>query len=274
MGAGSVSGARKVGLRREVKAGDVIGLVEKFAPPELAEEWDNVGWQIAMPGREVASVLLALDVTARVVDEAVRLRSNLIISHHPLFFRPLTRLDVESYSGRLIKRLLVEDIGVYAAHTNLDVVPNGVSDALAQMMGLEDVRCLGSRSLDRMEVGWGRAGRVPGGISTQQLVQRVRAVLGTPRARVTPGDRDVHQWIAVSGGSGSHFVGDPELSDVTLYLTGEIKYHEAQLASYRGLTVIEAGHFYSERPGLERLAQALGDAVEVYVSELNTSPFD
>lgn len=256
-----------------MKAGDVIGLVEKFAPPELAEEWDNVGWQIGTPGREVTSVLMALDVTEQVVDEAVRLRSNLIISHHPLFFLPLTRLDLDSYSGRMVKRLLTEGIGVYAAHTNLDVVPSGVSDALADAMGLEDIRCLGSRSWDQMEVGWGRAGRVPGGISTQQLVQRVQSALGMPQARVTPGDQDEHQWIAVSGGSGSHFVEDPELGDVTLYLTGEVKYHEAQLASYRGLTVMEAGHFYSERPGLERLAQALSDAVEVHISEINTSPF-
>lgn len=257
-----------------MKAGDVIGLVEKFAPPELAEEWDNVGWQIATSEQDVTGVLLALDVTAQVVDEALRLRSNLIVSHHPLFFRPLTRLDVDSYSGRMIKRLLTEGIGVYTAHTNLDVVPGGVSDALAEAMELEDIRCLGSRSWDRMEVGWGRAGRVPAGISTQQFLQRVQSVLGTPHARVTPGDQDVHQWIAVSGGSGSHFVEDGELDEVTLYLTGEVKYHEAQLASYRGLTVIEAGHFYSERPGMERLAQALGDGVDVYLSEINTSPFE
>jgi dinuclear metal center YbgI/SA1388 family protein len=257
-----------------MKAGDVIGLVEEFAPPELAEEWDNVGWQVTTPEQEVTGVLLALDVTEQVVDEALQLRSNLVVSHHPLFFRPLTRLDVASYSGRLIKRLLTEEIGVYTAHTNLDVVPGGVSDALAEAMELEDIRCLGSRSWDQMEVGWGRAGRVPGGLSTQQLVQRVQSALGTPRVRVTPGAQDVHQWIAVSGGSGSHFVEDRELDPVTLYLTGEVKYHEAQLASYRGLTVIEAGHFYSERPGMERLAQAIGGGGEVYISAINTSPFE
>jgi len=256
-----------------VEAREVIGLVERFAPVELAEEWDNVGWQIATPSLEVSAALLAVDVDLRVLEEAIERGANLVVSHHPLFFQPMSRLDLEAYGGRLLRRAMEAGIGIYAAHTNLDVAPGGVSDALACALELSEVRCLGARPWGGGEVGWGRAGSLSAPLSLTELASLSRSALGTSSVRLTPGREDRHLRIAVSGGSGSHFVGDAELDEVTAYVTGEIRYHEAQLARQRGLAVVEVGHFHSERPGMQSLAGFLGDSVPVTLSDVDTSPF-
>ncbi len=124
------------------KCREIMAIMETLAPPELAAEWDNVGLLLGDPEKEVRRILVALDVTPEVVEEAGSRGANLIISHHPLFFRPWKNLRFDCGQGALIRRLIQEDIMVYSAHTNLDFAALGVSYHLAVKLGLEDIEIL------------------------------------------------------------------------------------------------------------------------------------
>lgn len=120
----------------------VIRIIEQFAPKELASEWDNVGLQVGHPSAEINSILVTLDVTEAVIDEAINLGAGMIVSHHPLIFKPLKNLRYDSAVGNLIAKAIQANIGIYAAHTNADSCNRGVNHCLAQKIGLEDIRVL------------------------------------------------------------------------------------------------------------------------------------
>lgn len=125
-----------------VKARDIINTMQKIAPPHLAEDWDNSGWQVGDPRAHVKKILLALDVTPEVVDEAEKNGAQLIISHHPLMLKGIKSLRKDNPQGNLLFRLIRAGIGVYAAHTNLDSAKGGVNDVLAEVLGLQGVEVL------------------------------------------------------------------------------------------------------------------------------------
>ncbi|MDD4238724.1 MAG: Nif3-like dinuclear metal center hexameric protein [Desulfotomaculaceae bacterium] len=125
-----------------VEISEIICLIEKTAPPYLAETWDNSGFQLGEPGDKITRVLLALDVTTAVAAEARKKGAGLIISHHPLFFKPVKTIRYDRPEGELIRYLIAHQISVYAAHTNLDLVEGGVNTALAQILGLKDLSIL------------------------------------------------------------------------------------------------------------------------------------
>jgi dinuclear metal center YbgI/SA1388 family protein len=257
-----------------LQAGEVRHLIESLAPPHLAESYDNVGWQIGWDGQQVRAVLVTLDVDLRVVMEAERLGANLIVAHHPLFFFGLKRIDPSSARGTLLRRLLCAEIGVFAAHTNLDAVRGGVNDALAAALGLEPRAPLRPVAGAPGDWGFGAICEVPTPLDTDELARRVHEQLGTPTPRVAPGGPGPHRRIALLGGSGAEMIPDAIAAGCSCFITGEVKYHQAQEAVAQGLTIIEAGHFWSERPVLEALAARLRPlGVPVHISEIVTSPF-
>ena len=146
---------------------DIMELANRLAPQKLASEWDNTGLQIADLEQEVDSILLSLDINEAVVDEAIRKKCQLIISHHPLLFRPIRKIGRQNYQGRLIYRIISKKINVFAMHTNLDSAEGGINDYLANIFGLSDVRPLGVRDNPALEPGPGRIGSLPAGISLQ-----------------------------------------------------------------------------------------------------------
>lgn len=258
-----------------VTGGDVRRRIEELAPAFLAESWDNVGWQVGYDGAPIRAILVALDVDHAVVEEAIEKGANLIVAHHPLLFRGIKRINPTDYQGRLLRRLLCDEIHVYAAHTNLDAVRDGVNGALAAALGLTQVGPL--RAVRGAPHEWGFGAICEGQeLSTSEMAQRVAQELGTPVPRVTPALDGVtsHKRIALLGGSGASMIKDALRAGCTLFITGEVKYHEAQDAARAGLTLIEAGHFYSERPVLGRLVEWL-EALGIPIIESNcvTSPF-
>lgn len=258
-----------------VSAGDVRRRVEELAPPALAESWDNVGWQVGHDGAAVRAILVALDADLEVIEEAAARGANLIVAHHPILFRGVKRIDPTSYQGRLLRRLLCEEISVFAAHTNLDAVRDGVNGALAEALGLTQVAPL--VPVRGAPHDWGFGAICQGeALPTQEVARRVAEGLGTPVPRITPGlgAPEAHTRIALLGGSGATMIDDALRAGCTLFVTGEVKYHEAQDAARAGLTLIEAEHFYSERPVLRRLVQWLEPlGVPVVESGCITSPF-
>lgn len=249
--------------------------MEELAPPHLAESWDNVGWQVGHDGAVITGILVTLDADLTVVEEAVRQGANLIVAHHPTLFHPLKRINPADPMGRLLRRLLCEEIHLFAAHTNLDAVRGGVNDALADALGLVPDAPLQHVPGAPHEWGFGAICDAHPPLTTGEMVRRV-ASLGCPAPRVTVGwdAPTTHHRIALLGGSGASMIEDAIAADCTLFITGEVKYHEAQEAARRGLTLIEADHFYSERPVLERLvAHLLPLGVPVSLSTQITTPF-
>ena len=123
-----------------VKCQVVMEALEKIAPRHLAEEWDNVGLLVGSPAQEVHKIIVALDVSETLVDFAVTEKYDMIISHHPLLFKPMKQLRTDLPQGRVLQKLLAANIAVFAAHTNLDIADGGVNDVLAKLLGLKNIR--------------------------------------------------------------------------------------------------------------------------------------
>lgn len=128
-----------------MRAYQVIRCLEELAPLKLAEEWDNSGWQVGDPEEEVSAVLFTLDLTPGVLKQAVEQEANLIISHHPLIFRPIPRLRIDQFPGNYLQELIKCGLMLYSAHTSLDKAPQGISQVLAETIGLQDIRVLDGR---------------------------------------------------------------------------------------------------------------------------------
>lgn len=329
---------------------DIIKIIDDFAPQTLAEEWDNSGWQLGDPRAKVDKVLLTLDVNAQLLEEAVQEGVQLIISHHPLFFKGFKNIRLDRPEGRLIAGLIKNDIAVYAAHTNLDSAAEGVNHVLAEKLGITEVKTLnpgvpeklyklvvfvpvshidqvrdaaagagagwiGNYSdctfqvqgtgtfrplagtnpfigrqgeLEKVEEirletvvperlknnvltailkahpyeevaydlytlanpvsapGLGRIGKLNTGTSLGELAGRVKSVLNINTVRVGgPTEQPVHK-VAVCGGAGASLWKQALSKGADVYITGDIKYHEAQDMLAAGLNFIDAGHFSTE----------------------------
>ncbi|HWR54872.1 MAG TPA: Nif3-like dinuclear metal center hexameric protein [Negativicutes bacterium] len=334
-----------------VKCRAICGAIEQLAPPYLAEEWDNSGLQLGDPEAEIKRVLVALDVTPEIMEQAKAEKVQMIIGHHPLIFRPLKALRTDSVPGGIIREAIKNEIVVYAAHTNLDSAGAGVNHLLAAKLGLETAvplcsvqqegllkivvfvpagaedgvrnamaeagagwignysHCffqsagtgtflpgagakpyIGSQgTLERVDeyrletivresqvkgvvaamlaahpyeevaydlyslsnkgesLGLGRVGKLAAPLTVRALAEKVKTVLGCTAVKIAGDKAKTVSKIAVCGGSGAGLAGKALLAGAEVLVTGDVKYHEAQDAMARGLTVIDAGHFATEQ---------------------------
>lgn len=250
--------------------------IEAVAPAAWAMSYDNVGWQIGGPDVEVAGVLVALDVTLATAREAKARGANLLITHHPLLFQPVKRIDPASPLGELLTFLIREGIWVYSAHTNLDRAREGTSWALAAALGLQDrdfLEAIPGRGSEP-DSGWGCVGALAEPQSPAGLVRYVIERLGAPDGRLISGRKPELQRVAVLGGSGSGLI--PLAAQAAdAFVTSDVRYHQAQEAEALGLTLVDVSHFYTERPLLAALARLLEPVadVPVLISTAVTCPF-
>ncbi len=258
-----------------VKCQDVMQAMERIAPRRLAEEWDNPGLLVGSPHDEVRKILVALDVREETVERAIEDGCDLIVAHHPLIFRALKALRTDDATGCKIARLIKADIAVFAAHTNLDSAAGGVNDVLAERLELHDVAPLVEGAADS-EPGLGRIGSLRAEFSLEDFAALVKEKLGLSSMRVAcAGERRISR-VALCGGSGAEFVGRAAAKGADAYVTGDVKYHDAERAIGLGIHVLDAGHFATEQPIVARLAERLkkelGDGVEI-VAETKSSDF-
>lgn len=362
---------------------DITAILEEAAPPELAEEWDNVGLLVGAGRGETGAVLISLDATAEVIGEAAERGAGLLVCHHPPIFRPLSRVLSDEPQGAVIAKALASGTAIFAAHTNLDAAGWGVNAVLAEILGLENAEPLiapepgeglklvtflprervaevsgslfeagagtiggyrdcsfrvegkgtftpgpdsrpayGEREarnqIDevRLEVlvkagalsgvleallsthpyeepaydlyplrldvpgGLGRVGELKTPLTLGELAHECSRLLGAPRPRLA-GDPDMRlERVAVCGGSGSKLIPPAVEMGAQALITGDVGYHEALDASARGLALIDAGHYHTERPIVERLAalleQEVGKAgleVDIHTSDICTCPW-
>ena len=217
---------------------DIESALYALAPKALAAEWDNVGLLAGSADREVRNVLVALDITEPVVDEAERMGVDLIVSHHPVIFHPVKSITDRDPSGRLLIRLVRSGTGAVCMHTNLDAVQGGVNDALASALGLQDAAPVA-------EGGIARIGTLPETMALPGFLARVRNALRPNGIRYVDGGRPIRK-AAVGGGACGDFLWEAAALGCDAFVTADLKYNHFLDAGALGLTVIDAGHFPTE----------------------------
>ena len=208
-------------------------------PRALSAAWDNDGVMVSGNlDAPVRHVLCALDVTERTVGEAVRLGADLILSHHPLIFRPLASLTEESAVGRRAMTLLASGISVLSFHTRADAAEGGVNDLLAEALGLSDTSRFGDGDI-------GVLGDLPTAVTAEALAETVKAALGAPLVLLGDSGRPLRR-VAVVGGSGKDEIAAAIAVGADALVSGRLSYETVNEAKELGITLIEAGHFFTE----------------------------
>lgn len=229
---------------------DVCDLMELIAPKDLAQSWDNVGLMLGSLDASVKKIMIALDLSASVAEQALSENVDMIIVHHPVFFRPITTLATTSEKAEYICTLIKNDIAVFSAHTNLDAAPGGVNDVLAEKLSLKEVEVL--KCGDEDVSGLGRIGMLNEPLTAMAFAKKVKKILGADGLAFLDAGQPCYK-IAVIGGAGSDFMHEAIFAGADTLVTGDVKYHTAQEALSLGLNVIDAGHQFSESPIVKRL---------------------
>lgn len=372
-----------VGILR-AKLSDIVGIINKIAPPSLAEDWDNAGLQVGDTSSEIERIMVALDPCPEAVDSAINNSCQLLITHHPLIFKPLKRISTTDETGRLIHKAIANNLAIASLHTNYDVAQNGVNDLLAKALGVTGCRPLkvshreellkltlfvpathhdalmdillpfswlsgnysdcsfttsgqgtfrplegaspyigkvGERETvaeSRFEMlirstdlqaalkamrkahpyeepafditpllnegrqsGIGRIGRLESSPFLKDFAKSVKKSLGTASLRVVGNPEQRISKLALCGGSGASLLREAAREGADLFLTGDIKYHDAREAQALGLSMIDAGHFATEKLMIEGLSLQMEKElksrrfeIEVLRCTIESDPFE
>lgn len=218
--------------------------LDELLLPSLAYDWDNVGLTIGRQEQEIAKVLLTLEVTMPVIEEAKEKGAELIISHHPFLFRGIKSVVDTEEKGRQIYELIKNDIAIYSCHTNYDIIEGGLNDYAARLLQLRNVQSLTVKeSEDR---GIGRCGDLPEELSVEDFLKYVMQRFSLSGLRVISGHRRRIRRVGIVTGAGMDFLPASLSKNCDAFLTGDIKYHEAQDALQAGCLVLDVGHYGSE----------------------------
>lgn len=224
-------------------------------PSSLSCDWDNDGLMVCdSPDKEVKKILLALDVTPAVAEYAVQIGADLIISHHPLIFSGLKRMDGHDGTSRKVISLLQNHIAVMSFHTRLDAADGGVNDILASLFGLSDVEKFGVEGDTAA-----RIGMLPKPMAFEDFCRLVKTTLGAPSVCGAKGGETVSR-LALLGGSGKDYIREAQKMGADTYLTGEVNYNYLLEAAENGLSVVTAGHYHTEAPSLAFFEKTLTEA--------------
>jgi len=255
---------------------DIVKIMNGFVPPWLAEDWDNVGLQLGDSRWPVRSIWTALDPTLAVVKAACNEDVDLLITHHPLFFRPIKSIDFRSPHGSIIRTATQHQLAIFSAHTNLDMVRDGVNDVLARRLGLKGIEILqpcnweqrpktdddltgdSSPIIDsEIEHGLGRIGFLRKIKNLASLALTVKEKLNLNFVKVAGNPELEISQVAICSGSGSSLMKTFLASNAQVYISGDIHYHDAREAESVDRAIIDIGHFASEHLMVEALAQQL-----------------
>jgi dinuclear metal center YbgI/SA1388 family protein len=267
---------------------DIIKVMETMAPLRLAEEWDNVGLQVGQLDWPVRSIWVALDPLYDVVDGACRNGVDLLITHHPLIFNPLRCINFDTPVGSVIQAAAGHKLAIFAAHTNFDSAADGINDLLAFRVGLADLKvlkrgdhpCEDSATDDLQKQGLGRVGELEETIELLPFALSIKEKLGLKYIKVA-GKPDLPvRRVAVCSGSGSSLMKDFYSSGAQVFISGDLRYHDAREVEALNLGLIDMGHFASEYLMVEVLAKRLakilaadGKEIKVEACGLENDPF-
>lgn len=253
----------------------ISAALRAIAPLELAADWDSVGLLVGQSSnRPVERVVTCLTLSPDVAREAVERKAGLVVTHHPLPFRPIGRLTDESMTGQVLLTLMSAGIAVYSPHTAWDSAAGGINDQLAQLCGLQGVRPIKPHPELHL-AGVGRMGHAAGGMSVGTLIQRLVTGLEIDACQLV-GEASVEAGlVGIVCGSGGDLLNDVRAAGCTTMVTGELRLHAAVEAKATGIAVVVVGHHASERFAMDTLAKRLAEAVpgiDVRPSSVETDP--
>lgn len=260
-----------------IKTVDLIEIINKIAPESIAESWDNCGMQINMGNDEVSKILVCLEITKAVIEEAKAEGADFILTHHPLYFREIKQIDDNNIIGNYTVDLIKSGISVYSAHTSFDKVEGGNNTTLCQMLEMVNVEKMYEGPGENDYVGY--TGEFECEISLAEAVLKVKNALKLDDAeiRYTGIPEALIKKVGVCSGAGADLARLAKSKGCDLFITGDVKYHDAQTASETGIALIDAGHYGTEYIFAENMAEKLkdivGDKVEIIVSAVNINPF-
>lgn len=267
--------------------GQLMLAVEELWPESLAEEWDEVGLVAGHPSAEITRVMFAVDPTLEVIDEAIEWGAELLITHHPLLLKGVTSVAANTPKGKAVHRLIESGTALLTVHTNGDSAVGGVSDVLADALGLQDVAPLTRAANGLPEEGIGRVGDLAEAMTLGDFAARVYGILPSVAGGVrVSGDKDgLVRRIAVCGGAGDSLFDKVRASGADLYVTADLRHHAASEAREAAVNdrpyLIDVSHFASEWLWLPAAADALGNVladqgldVDIRVSSTNSDPWD
>ncbi len=255
-----------------IKKEKVMQIMNEIAPLDLAENWDNVG-MIVDVNDDIAGIMVVLDITKSIIEEAKEKGVNLIISHHPVMFSAIKSIGKDDIVYLAIKN----GISIYSAHTNMDLASDGLNQMLAKLIGLDKIKLM---SLGDDEYAFGRIGKLEKAISLKDFALKIKEVLDISSLRVM-GDKDKEiNLVAVSCGSGSNFIGIADKLGADLIITSEIKHNLYMDNIDSGICAIDAGHYDTEKHFVDVLIKRLNkyfykcnDKIDILKSESDIRPY-
>ena len=240
-----------------VECKEIVSAMEKIAPTILAEEWDNSGFLIGNKNKQIEKILFALDATSEVIEEAIKVKADMIITHHPLIFKAVKSITNETLGGRIYK-LIQNDICLYCAHTNFDIVFGGTNDILAQKLGLKNIDILEvEKEYQGKKYGIGRIGILEKETEFLEYIDILKNILGLKRVNVI-GDLDRKiKKVALCTGSGSDYIEAAYKNNADLYISGDVRFHDGQKLQELNLCFADITHYHSENLAMPVLKEYL-----------------
>lgn len=263
-----------------MRASEIMALLEQAAPLALQDSYDNAGLQVGLPSTEVSAVLVCLDVTEAIVDEAIEKGCEMIVSHHPLIFRPLKHVSDDSYQGRCVMKAIQHGIAIYSAHTNLDNAEGGVNYKIASLLGLSELSWLQPKGvIAGRESGSGVVGLLASDEAEEDFLARLKATFGVSCLLHGASRGRRIRKVALCGGAGGFLLGDAIAAGADCFITGELHYHdyfghEEWVEGPDGILLVEMGHYESEQYTKDLLRDILSAAspLRVEMTSLDTNP--
>ena len=241
-------------------AGEIAKKIEKTAVPKLAYPWDNSGFLCGDEKKRVKTVYLTLDTNMYTVDEAVRSGADMIISHHPIMMGGIKKIDFNTPSGYVIRKLILNDIALYAAHTTMDCARGGINDELAERLGIIESEII-EKNDELSGCGLGRIGKLKKPMKLGEFAALVKSALDTPFVRVSGDTERMIYKAAVGGGACADLIPSSRDMGADVMVTADMKYHVSIDSVESGICVIDAGHYPTEKivtDIFERLLEGCG----------------
>ncbi|MEX0779832.1 MAG: Nif3-like dinuclear metal center hexameric protein [Balneolales bacterium] len=254
-------------------AGHISTFFDKWAPESTQLDFDNIGLLLGSKTKPVRTILTCLDLTEEVVDEAISLNCDLIVAHHPVIFRKLSRLNPDTVLGKTLYKLISADISVLAAHTNLDAAREGVSFEMANQIGLIHNEFLTHEDTSPPS-GFGVIGEYQDKMAANEFLENVKIKLNCNVIRYS-GKRKFIRKVAVCGGSGSFLASQAMTMGADAFITADLKYHDFFITKEPGLMLLDVGHYESESPIIDKMRNTLRDEypeLTVESTSVNTNP--
>ena len=251
-----------------MKCYEIMECLEEVSPKSFAESWDNVGLLCGREEKEVSSIYIALDATKEVIGGAKAAGADMLLTHHPMIFKPLKRVSGSHFIGEKILTLAESGMCYYAMHTNFDVM--GMADAVAEQLGLEDRKVLSVTYEDELsKEGIGRIGALPVPMTLAECAEYVKNRCHIGQVKVFGMPAETIVMAAVCPGSGKSCIEDAVRLGADVLITGDIDHHEGIDSVEQGLAIIDAGHYGLEKifvPYMEEYCRRKLNGVAVYTA--------